>query len=97
MQCANCASDYYYDSNTHTCVKKPEYIPNTDNNNWIVSSDAGLAKVGALLVERSAIKGSAKCSDEKPHFNNITKACEGCAKGTFWNYETNTCMSCGPG
>jgi hypothetical protein len=96
-QCSTCAADYFYDSKTHKCLKKPEYYPNLNNNQWIVSSDAGLKKAIQLTKDRSAIPGSAICPEDKPHFNINSKTCEGCVKDTFWNYETSACMACAVG
>ena len=93
-KCSNCGSDFFYDSKTHKCVKKPEYYPNLNNNQWIVSSNAGLTKVLQLAKTRAAIPGSATCPEDKPHFNLPSKNCESCAKDTYWNYDTSSCMSC---
>jgi hypothetical protein len=64
----------------------PDYYPNLNNSLWIVSTNAGLDKLSALIQERSAIAGSAPCPDDKPHFSNTTKKCEVCPANTFWNY-----------
>lgn len=61
LSCVNCSKSDYYNTTTNKCAPKPNYYPNLNNNNWIVSSESGIDKVINFTKTRKNLNDSLQC------------------------------------